>query len=481
MSSKELRRKSPILLARLRRAASPIHSVMDNYQALATRTNQSKCPGDQSDRIATLLGLASAAGAILDVYKRYLRDSINGPAQTISLGEELGDLLWYIAAAASLNGLKISEIAHRNLIRIAPLSENLKLSPFELPRINEENVRQKNSLVKFHQYQLLAAATSRLNLKGPEGPIAPMFGLASAVGTVLHFGAKHYPTLALSKHKAHFIKELGDILWYLAAVATAAGLSLDDVAKNNIKRIRDLYISNNRNFKKQIDHLPNLERGYLPTEKFPRHMVFYFEEDKSNPPEAKAVIISAHPYLFKKGAQIKKKNGKDEIYGFSIGAHLGNLVTDNSRRPDGYRYHDAIHIAFMAILGWSPTTRKLLGLKRRSKANTDRDEDGARAQFTEEGLSAILSRLAQKRLNFAGENNIDGAVIDIAKATVADTEIAAFPGWLWRRAIHRGFSAMEELKANKGGYLIADLDARTLNYSKTRPVDECLRWKNRVG
>jgi hypothetical protein len=38
----------------------------------------------------------------------------------------------------------------------------------------------------------------------------------------------------------------------------------------------------------------------------------------------------------------------------------------NSRRIDAYRFHDAIHLGFMAVLGWSPTMRALLRLKRKS-------------------------------------------------------------------------------------------------------------------
>lgn len=34
-------------------------------------------------------------------------------------------------------------------------------------------------------------------------------------------------------------KELGDVLWYVSQLSTELGLSLDDVAENNIKKIYD--------------------------------------------------------------------------------------------------------------------------------------------------------------------------------------------------------------------------------------------------
>jgi hypothetical protein len=96
----------------------------------------------------------------------------------------------------------------------------------------------------------------------------------------------------------------------------------------------------------------------------------------------------------------------------------------------------------------------------------DECEDGARAIFAEEGLAAMLSRLAVRRAGFQSETSVDGEVIDVAKAAAIDLEVETLPAWLWRRAIGQGFSALHQLAANEGGYLIADLDTRTLTYKK---------------
>ena len=120
----------------------------------------------------------------------------------------------------------------------------------------------------------------------------------------------------------------------------------------------------------------------------------------------------------------------------------------------------------MAVLGWSPNTRSLLRLKRKSHPMTDECEDGARAIFAEEGLAAVLSRLAKRRMGFLSETSVDGEVIDVAKATSVDLEVEPTPSWLWRRAICHGFQALRNLAENRGGYLIADLDVRALTYEK---------------
>jgi hypothetical protein len=84
----------------------------------------------------------------------------------------------------------------------------------------------------------------------------------------------------------------------------------------------------------------------------------------------------------------------------------------------------------------------------------------------EKGLAAVLSRLAKRRMNFLSEMSIDGEVIDVAKGASVDLEVESAPAWLWRRAICHGFRALRNLAENRGGYLIADLDARTLTYEK---------------
>lgn len=42
-------------------------------------------------------------------------------------------------------------------------------------------------------------------------------------------------------HAEEITKELGDVLWYLSQIARLAGIPLDDVAKQNIKKLQKRY------------------------------------------------------------------------------------------------------------------------------------------------------------------------------------------------------------------------------------------------
>ena len=190
---------------------------------------------------------------------------------------------------------------------------------------------------------------------------------------------------------------------------------------------------------------------------------FYQEDWQSGNPRACLKVVEARPNPFAAGP-LSGAGGKP--LGFQVGESLGDSLTDNSRRADGYRFHDAIHLGFMAVLNWSPNTRSLLRVKRKSDAGTDEVEDGARAIFAEEGLAAVLSRLSERRTRFMSEASVDGDVLEVAAAAATGLEVATVPAWLWRRAICQGFRAMRLLRENLGGYLDADLDGRTLRYRK---------------
>src|SRR5437016_14363275 len=81
-------------------------------------------------------------------------------------------------------------------------------------------------------------------------------------------------------------------------------------------------------------------------------------------------------------------NGKIQMY--YEGTQLGNNLDDNAHEEDGYRFHDAFHLAFLAVFGWSPVIRKLLDKKRHSVPEIDNVEDGARAIIIEEAISAMV-------------------------------------------------------------------------------------------
>ena len=317
--------------------------------------------------------------------------------------------------------------------------------------------------MEFAAYQHAAEETSKLRLEGPQGPIAPMLGMASQTGVILNVYKKYLRDgIDLAASRAFLKEELGDLLWYLTVVATACQLGLEEIAEANLLKTHDRYPS--QPLREQLLKLPILDIKYPEQERFPRRLVVEFIERRLAGGSATAHLrlVSAEPNAFPNGPMTT--DGKES--GFRVGEPLGAPLTDNSRRMDAYRFHDAIHMGFMAVLGWSPTMRTLLRLKRKSSPATDEADDGARAVFAEEGLSAVLSRLAERRIGFLKETSVDGDAIVVAKAAVVDLEVDTLPSWSWRPAISQGFLAMRQLSDNGGGYLVADLNERQLSYHK---------------
>lgn len=65
-------------------------------------------------------------------------------------------------------------------------------------------------------------------------------GLAGEAGETAELIKKHlYHRAPLDKEKVR--KELGDVLWYVATLAHAAGLTLSDVALGNVDKLRTRY------------------------------------------------------------------------------------------------------------------------------------------------------------------------------------------------------------------------------------------------
>jgi NTP pyrophosphatase (non-canonical NTP hydrolase) len=443
------------------------HKGFAAYQQQASQTIYGKFR-ERSGQLASMFGLASETGSILDSYKRYLRDKIDLPRNRDFLRVELGDLLWYVAVVATACELSLSEIAAANLAKVRVLYK-VKFADKTGNTgcvVLSEATELTDIAADFTDYQFEASKSSRLSLRGPTNLVGPLCGLVGSMGKILQLPKGKPESFDLKAHRKVLRTELGDLLWYLSAVATASNLNLGDVAEANLARARDLYRKLDVSLEERFRDLPTFDDPAVPTECFPRRMIVKFEEasrDRHN--VSVQTIIHAEPNAFPEGPI--KVGGKWQ--GFRIDTPLGDLVDDNSSRADGYRYHDAVHMGFMTVLGWSPTMRDLLKLKRNSKPDTRRIEDGQRAIFTDEGLTAILARLEPRRMGFLGENAVDGEIIDTVQALVRDTEVNSLPGWLWRKAISQGFAAMHELEKNGGGFLLADLDMRTLTYSKVQP------------
>lgn len=66
------------------------------------------------------------------------------------------------------------------------------------------------------------------------------FGLAGETGEVIDLLKKHY-FHGHQLDKKRIAYEIGDALWYLAELATALHISLDEVAVDNIAKLKERY------------------------------------------------------------------------------------------------------------------------------------------------------------------------------------------------------------------------------------------------
>ena len=88
-------------------------SDLDMYQQVAKTT--AIYPREQAIIYPTL-GLTGEAGEVANKVKKIIRD--DGNKINESLVQEIGDCLWYVSVLASDIGIKLSDIANSNLIKL---------------------------------------------------------------------------------------------------------------------------------------------------------------------------------------------------------------------------------------------------------------------------------------------------------------------------------------------------------------------------
>ena len=95
--------------------------------------------------------------------------------------------------------------------------------------------------MNFTEYQQKSRATAKYPIIG-HGVIYPTLGLTNEAGEVAGKIKKVFRDKdgIISDETREALKaELGDVLWYLAQVATELNLSLDEIAEHNIAKLLD--------------------------------------------------------------------------------------------------------------------------------------------------------------------------------------------------------------------------------------------------
>ena len=157
-------------------------------------------------------------------------------------------------------------------------------------------------------------------------------------------------------------------------------------------------------------------------------------------------------------------NGK--VYLRWNGVFIGDPLADNIGENDGFRYHDVIHFAHVAILHWSPIIRSLLKRKRKSNHRLDESQDGGRGAVVEEGLAVWLFSRAKKLDYFDGHQSVSFDILKHIQDFVRGYEVEQCPMSLWEKCILEGYDAFRKVYKNKGGIIIGDRATRTLKFKK---------------
>jgi len=90
--------------------------TLDEYQKSAARTLNPRL-NDQEKLLDAAAGIAEEAGEVLAHVRKHLYQGRQLDRER--LAEELGDVLWCIAAVATVSGLELGSIARQNQQKLA--------------------------------------------------------------------------------------------------------------------------------------------------------------------------------------------------------------------------------------------------------------------------------------------------------------------------------------------------------------------------
>jgi NTP pyrophosphatase (non-canonical NTP hydrolase) len=152
------------------------------------------------------------------------------------------------------------------------------------------------------------------------------------------------------------------------------------------------------------------------------------------------------------------------VYQRCNGLNIGDRLTDNAMTADDYRFHDVFHYAYVAVLTWSPVIRALFCLKRKSDPKIDEAQDGARATLIEEGVATWIFGQAVELDFFANmkSGDLPFGMLKHVRQFVAGYESEQIPLWLWEEAILQGYAAFRFLREYRRGRLHIDMSNRRL-------------------
>ena len=428
-----------------------------DYAAFVEQTKQFASKPHDEQRSIALYGLVSEIGSLVAaVKKKLLSEGGDGPRwdqPNDEIGEELGDSLWYCYCAAQITNGGYRDILADNIAIVCAENSSgneraqliaTSLDPAERSAFLEAAATFPTRRdYTFDDYQRLAYKTARTR-----GRVLLEVCLAVLwqLGAELLRAMLPRTEIALNTNVADrpVIVILGGIAWHLSAIASLYHLSLDDVVSSNCDKVRF------RSMRGTPTPLHDADRD--SKEQFPRRFDVAF---------------------------VRVGPKKSRMY--FEGKPLGDDLTDNFYDDDGYRFHDVIHLALVAHLGWSPVVRGLMKRKRKSRDDqVDEVEDGGRAKVVEELVIKAIHSEGDRQAKAAGRcivgkttrlfperTLINFKLLKTLRAYVDGLEVAKNAFWEWENAIFDGCEMFFHLSNEKQGTVHIDLEARTLSISPT--------------
>jgi len=365
--------------------------------------------------------------------------------------------------------------------------------------------------VNLRRYQQEAVQTAQVNWRDSRKRHIPAFGVIGELGSLVSELKK---TLrdgkAYTDGSQNLVEEFGDVLWYLCAIASHYELQLDTLIAEakpprpgkppfgHIYAMVRTITPLTEAFESLPSTLTDVQRkrlarcvgaaGAATLQAIRQQKLKLSEILETNLRKVKGMFGPDTPgpaRLFdspkspryerlprKLDIQFLERSrggGRVEVIMRVDDINIGDRLTDNSFHDDGYRYHDAFHLAYAAVLGWSPVTRAIFRAKRKSDPRKDEAEDGARAIIIEEAIAHTVFNYALGHSMLRGLTRIDHNLLKFIGRMVRNLEVSACELHEWQRAILVGFEAFRELMANRGGWLLLDAENQSLTYSREGP------------
>lgn len=356
-----------------------------------------------------LLGLFGEVGSLLAALKKKQRDPDSFLGYGAAVTEEFGDSLWYLTNIASRARLDLSVIAQRVFLKF-----------------DDWDQAQASEFARFDQIQ------AKKKFSGPLPPETferAALNLAAKTGLLLN----DYTEGRIDGNRDSLAAGLVNVFRALIEAANAADISLEKAAHANLSKTFDRW--------PQKESFGNLfDSQFPPGEQLPRRIVMRFTE--------------------------RTVQGKTYVVQQCRGINIGDRLTDNKTEADDYRFHDVFHLAYAAILGWSPVVRSLFKAKRKSNPEVDENQDGARAILIEEGISTWTFNNGLRLNWFENVSGVDYSLLKSIREFVVGYEVDVCPLWQWEKAILEGFKVFRQLRKHRRGQVTADLIQRRITFKK---------------